>query len=84
MKYIIKNCPALSFPLKDNPECIADPIYPCKDIKDCLLKQIAEKCNQIPKIVDGNPEKLPTFELGVEFRNKTILDLLNIEECEDE
>lgn len=82
MNYIIKNCPMYDF---DYEECLnthRDVYIRCDDIDNCLLKQIAEKCNQIPKIVDGNPEKLPTFELGVEFRNKTILDLLNIEECE--
>lgn len=71
MKYIIKNCPALCFPLKDNPECECNESVfnnACKDISDCLLKQIVTECKQAPMI-------------DSEFSQR-ILELMEIEECE--
>ena len=88
-KYIIRNCPAILKMTKvcddyrttrDNPEL-------CKNIKDCLLKQIVDECFKaqrecncydiIPEVdcvdcTDGGKNELAT----------EILDLLDIQEVE--
>lgn len=48
-KYVIKNCPALIFPFKDNPECGQLPPLnnKCKNCTNCLLKQIVENLKQV-------------------------------------
>ncbi len=84
MKYIIKNCPALCFPLKDNPECECNESVfnnACKDISDCLLKQIVEKCRKNQEIVyETNFGVLTAYKKG--SISDEILKMLEIEECE--
>lgn len=85
-KYTIKNCDCYGFGdacLSNN----ANRLY-CKDITDCLLKQIADKCNKathddlIPscdvfKTADDVSQLYGRANLANE-----ILQLLKIEECE--
>ena len=81
MKYVIKNCPLYeqydSFNLKkckDSSSCNGIHIDFCKDINDCLLKQIVEKCKEVT-------ESLYVCNDMYRFADN-ILDLLEIEECE--
>ena len=95
MKYIIKNCDNCYY--YDDEENIKDQYWceferdnthfakPCYK-SDCLLKQIVEICKYKPseRIFNG----AENIEIGYEmaqmaYANK-ILDLLEIEECEDE
>ena len=74
-KYIIKNCPALSFSLG----FYCDEYQKkCQDCTDCVLKQIVEKCK----------ENLNSLEAYVDVRSlecvilQNILKLLDIQEVE--
>ena len=59
-KYIIKNCGC-------NPAC--DECYiRCKDITDCVMKRIVEKCK--------------SHHNDLHFTASEVLSLLDIEECE--
>lgn len=97
MRYIIKNCPNCWTYNRSNSkaECgltytkggfknESESVKYCKDINDCLLKQIVEKCKGEWEIIDGNPKYTGFVELGMKMQSKNILDLLDIEECEDE
>lgn len=88
MKYIIKNCPALLDGErygKYNGECCDKEIGTrCEYCKDCLLKQIVDKCNDVKAILKRN-----TY-VGeyIEFREinplaDEILQLLDIQEIEE-
>ena len=47
MKYIVKNCPAITeykFPDKVHKDCCQCTYGYCKDI-DCVIKQVIETCN---------------------------------------
>ena len=87
MKYIITNCPCYN---KDYSCQSKDNITGkhCKDITDCLLKQIVDKCKM------GVSDK--TLYIILENKNRKdmwlnsstealleILELLDIEECEN-
>jgi propanediol dehydratase small subunit len=89
MKYIIKNCPALRFPLKENPICSKMPFDECcKDITDCLLKRIADKCykathEDLAITADYKKTALDVAEIyGRASLAQEIAQLLEIEECE--
>lgn len=73
MKYIIKNCPA--FTEEDNRYGLCFDDYngyckPCKDITDCLLKRIVDVCRE--------------QNLKYDTTACSVLELLEIEECENE
>ena len=69
-KYIIRNCPALSFSLG----FYCDEYQKkCQDCTDCLLKQIVEKCK-------GELGRVRT--IGKDILADEILQLFEIEECE--
>lgn len=79
-KYVIKNCGC-------NPAC--DECYiRCKDITDCLLKQIVEKCKDAQDECSCKIRNyVKCFECtsgGRAALGKEILELLEIEECENE
>ena len=79
MKYIIKNCPAIMKSMV----CVNDKHSNlCQDITDCVLKRIAEICdNNGSKILyDSEIKKLKFFQ-GDKSANE-ILELLDMEECE--
>jgi len=86
MKYIIKNCPALCFRLKDNPECNKSLFIACKDISDCLFKRIVEKAkhmqNEWSEELLKYPDKYKYFKSGRSDAGREILQMLEIEECE--
>ena len=50
MKYIVKNCPAITeykFPDKVHKDCCQCTYGYCKDI-NCVIKQVIEKCKEHP------------------------------------
>lgn len=68
MKYIIKNCGC-------NPAC--DECYTrCKDITNCVLKRIVERCN----LYEFN---YPVNQ-AIQMLTQNIKNMLEIEECENE
>lgn len=56
-KYVVKNCPCVSTSSENEPLCYEclnnNPSEPwrCMD-RDCLIKQVIEKCNKAVKIAD--------------------------------
>ena len=85
MRYIIKNCPNFIAEYsyfdackckKSNTKNGVHQQY-CKDIPDCLLKQIAEKC-KIYKDMDANT----TNDYARREVALKILEMLDIKECE--
>lgn len=65
MKYIIKNCGC-------NPAC--DECYiRCKDITDCVMKRIVDKCKDM-----ASDEDFHAYDFA-----KEILQLLEIEEVDE-
>lgn len=96
-KYIVKNCPNILPQKSIYPVCaltwkitaFLDPFdnyQYCKDINNCLLKQIVEKCKNaecdclIEKRKCGAMDNMPICcDL---WRSKDILSLLEIKECE--
>lgn len=92
-KYIVKNCPLYEqydcFNLgkcKNSSCCNGIHIDFCKDISNCLLKQIVDKCKNvecdclIEKRKCGAMDNMPICcDL---WRSKDILSLLEIKECE--
>ena len=80
MKYIISNCPAITQITKlcDNacPE-----VQMCKDIPDCLLKQIVDECKSAQKTQWIKNKKKPYSPSKAAFARQ-LLSLLDIEECE--
>ena len=95
-KYIIKNCPAyIHRPLSthDRVCLLGDKVKPnhkelyvyCKDVTDCLLKQIVEKCKKTLGYVNYKCYfKRDTVSLKYEaFKTlNDILQLLDIQEVE--
>ena len=45
-KYVIKNCPC--YFNKPEADCWADQLSWCKNINDCVMKQIVELCRKAP------------------------------------
>lgn len=72
-KYIIKNCPAC-FLCSDKHVCDENNDKYCKDITDCVLKQIVEKC----KLFQNNY----LVNDGVQLLTTNILNSLDIQEVE--
>lgn len=101
---IIKNCPAILKMSKvcDDYRTTRDNPQLCKNITDCVMKKIVEKCRTV--INDDVCLNCNKFERGLDCYEcdydghredicmnrsyvtlaKKILDLLDIEECEDE
>lgn len=75
-EYVIKNCPACRIA----PSCCTEwnllhgEWKDCKDINDCVIKRIVEKCSK--KFYDND------FDKGKLFMANEILLMLGIEECE--
>lgn len=98
MAYIIKNCPAhgkedrICYPSVKKYISGEDfvPYYcfglrkPCKDISDCLLKQIVEKAKQMQNEWSEEllkyPDKYKFFKSGRSDAGKEILQMFEIEE----
>ena len=80
MKYIIKNCPAV-YIFKNGYCCnnleIGELEY-FKDISDCALKQIVEKCKKITNVYCKSEHFNPRYQDA-----KEILNLLEIEEVDE-
>lgn len=66
-QYIIKNCPAYDNRIWQEPTCNINTLD-CKDITDCLLKQIVDECRE--------------QNLKYDTTACSVLELLEIEECE--
>lgn len=77
-KYIIKNCPALLISGICNGINVKG--LACKNNTDCLLKRIVELCKE-PNEPYYNPEC--EFGIGRTDLAEEILELLEIEECEE-
>lgn len=92
MKYIVKNCPAV-YIFKNGYSCNNlefDEHKYCKDIPDCLIKQIAglceEKikvCENCSKTADINIDCVECDEKGEANISRAIVNLLEIEEIND-
>ena len=88
MKYIIKNCPCYNkdYSCQSKNNIIGK--Y-CKDIADCLLKRIVEKCKYQSaefddKIKNGNyHDKYKFFKSGRSDAGKEVLQLLEIEQVDE-
>lgn len=80
-KYIIRNCPAINQNFEDEFVCTSQikvksfPFY-CQNCTDCLLKQIVEKCKDIKKDHYWGMRE-------IRF-SQEILELLDIQECEND
>lgn len=85
MSYVIRNCPAKDFGYKT----CSNSDKPCKDIPNCLLKQIVELCKKA-----RNERDLAFLKIkftGAEIAKlygkvdfaKEILELLEIEEVDE-
>ena len=98
MKYVIKNCPNILLQKSIYPVCaltwkITAPLDPfdnyqdCKDIPDCLLKQIVEKCKKVDCdcIIDKRKcGAMDSMSMCCElFVKEDILNLLEIEEVNE-
>lgn len=85
--YIVKNCPACH-PYdvfgRDNEGCCYLEMKYCKEVTNCLMKQIAEKCLDAIKTYDNNQfyEDDLDFFMGKHCGAEEILDLLEIQEGE--
>jgi len=87
MKYIIKNCPAYDEFLQE-PNCNINSCD-CKDVTNCLIKQIVEKLKQVAYACHcdncdgcGYYEGCVDTECGT-YQALSILDLLEIEEIKE-
>lgn len=87
MKYIIKNCDCYGFGdacLSNNSERLY-----CKDITDCLMKRIVEKCkfqlSEFDEEIKNGAyiDKYKYFKSGRSDAGKEILELLESEEADD-
>lgn len=73
-KYIIKNCPACrDYDVfgRDSEGCCYREMKYCKDVKDCIMKQIVRMC-----------EKWIQIDWVSRVRAYEILSMLEIKECE--
>lgn len=77
-KYIIKNCPAC-FLCSDKHVCDENNDKYCKDITDCVMKQIVEKCKRTLSINKGSDNE---FTLGKMTFAEFILKDIDIQEVE--
>lgn len=96
-KYIIKNCPSLNQARNLCNEiistCCADynmgkEVVWCKDCTDCLLKRIVKKCKTHLNFCDNcdgdvNIDCIDCTQGGKAIMSNYILELLEIEECEE-
>ena len=83
-KYIIKKCPAF---LGEQIQCASYPVL-CKDKQNCSLKQIAERCKSSINLCDkceGDEiiDCIDCTQGGKAIMGNYILDLLEIQECEE-
>lgn len=74
-KYIIKNCPAISFAGGCKNKEVK--VWDCQDCTDCVMKQIVERCKES---MDYHSKDM--FILGKTNMAGIILALLQIEEVE--
>lgn len=84
-KYIVKNCPAMCTSKYFTGECRLECIL-CKDITDCLIKQVIEKCKEPEQVYRNYDNPLTQVQCNTLFGRRTlgneILQLFEIEECE--
>ena len=74
MKYIIKNCPLY---IQDTEECAEYfDFRMCKDVTDCPLKRIVERCSLFEFNYPVNQ--------AIQMLTQNIKNMLEIEECENE
>lgn len=90
MKYIIKNCPNYWYINRAIPECgltykvsgfksETETCKYCKDISDCLLKQIVKKCKYFKNKIMQDI----TYKKGADMVENEILNILEIEEVDE-
>ena len=83
-KYIIKNCPNYRNREVDY-TCTVEVISSdCHNCTDCVMKRIVEKCREAQEIMDKEEyyeDDFDTFN-GESIMAETIMDMLDIEECE--
>ena len=82
-KYIIRNCPAISFTVG----CLNEEVkvWDCRDCIDCVLKQIVEKCKKEIRVYRDTllpNDGTNTLHFGRQSFAYDILQLLDIEEVE--
>lgn len=76
-KYIIRNCPALSFSLG----FYCDEYQKkCQDCTDCLLKRIVERCKKVKECTADICTN--SYEYATYCETRGVLQLLDIQECE--
>jgi len=83
MKYIIKNCP-VNKGCKFGTSWIDLSCNRCKDITDCVMKQIVEKLKPL-QIITFEHDIKDMFNAEAKIKLKKvseILEMLDIEECE--
>lgn len=82
-KYIIKNCPAILriTQICDDYRMTRDNPQFCKNITDCPLKQIVEKCKKTVKIFSAESGTQP-YAGGRCTEAEGILQILDIQEVE--
>ena len=84
-KYIVKNCPAMCTSKYFTGECRLECTL-CKDITDCLIKQVIDDCNESIKHYENEGWKSDDClklcgEASMSFK---LLQLFEIKECKDE
>ena len=83
-KYIIRNCPAISFTIG----CLNEEVevWDCQDCTDCVLKQIVELCKEIKLTYSKLDKPLTATQCTALFSRvmlaNQILELLDIQEVE--
>ena len=78
MKYIINNCPQIT-PITKLCNNVCPEVKQCKDISDCLLKQIIDKCDSNISKLLYEGENLKLIE-GNKLASE-ILQIFDLEEC---
>lgn len=80
-KYVVKNCPVYKPEIyKDC--CDIDGNYKCKDIDNCLIKQVIEKCKEAISTYDNEEfyEDDCDYYLGQSHMAQEILELFEVKE----
>ena len=86
MKYIVKNCPAITeykFPDKVHKDCCQCTYGYCKDI-DCIIKRVIDKCKEaIEECKDCGCSEPHWVCTGEKVMSTVILNMFEIEEVKE-
>lgn len=78
-KYLIRNCPAISFAGGCQNKEVK--VWDCQDCTDCVLKKIVEKCKEVQEL-EYQKGRLKCKSPSKAKFGREILKLLDIQEVE--